>query len=370
LDGLDRIALHRLEVPLTKPYRLAFGDVRRYDTIVVEATDAEGGVGLGEATVLTGYTDETIDDAWRVARDFAMQLAGEARIARRAAVLRLAATHPFTASAFGTALEMLEPHAAPAAPPSAVPLVGLLDARGDEAIAAQFDALLAAGYRTIKIKVGFDAEADARFVAAVQRAGRGRARIRVDANQGYTADQGVAFVRALDADSIELFEQPCAAGDWDAHCAVARAAGVPLMLDESIYGIADIEKAASLECARFIKVKLMKFATLEALTAAIGRIRALGMQPVLGNGVACDLGCWLEACVAAQHIDNAGEMNGFLKIGAGLLMHPLIFESGAMKLEPASVPRLAPESVRRYGVDSMVCSGRSTLVPAAGGHAA
>ena len=48
---------------------------------------------------------------------------------------------------------------------ASVPLVGLLDAKGDAAIAAQFDTLYEQGYRTIKIKVGFDVEADARFVA-------------------------------------------------------------------------------------------------------------------------------------------------------------------------------------------------------------
>ena len=51
---------------------------------------------------------------------------------------------------------------------------------------------------------------------------------------------------------------------------------VPLMLDESIYGIADIEKAAALKAARFVKVKLMKFVTLERLANAIERIRANG----------------------------------------------------------------------------------------------
>jgi L-alanine-DL-glutamate epimerase-like enolase superfamily enzyme len=236
-----------------------------------------------------------------------------------------------------------------------VALVGLLDARDEETIAAQFDALLAAGYRTVKIKVGFDLDSDARFVRAVQRAGRGRARIRIDANQGYTAEDGVAFVRSLDPEDIELFEQPCAAGDWDAHLRVARASNVPLMLDESIYGMADIEKAAALACAQFIKVKLMKFVTLESLSAAIERIRALGMQPVLGNGVACDLGCWLEAVVAARRIDNAGEMNGFLKTDVALLDRRLVFDSGAIALEPRYSPRLNMDSVRRFCVDSIRC---------------
>ena len=360
VDTLDSIAAYRLEVPLTKPYRLAFGPVEHYDTIIVVATDCRGRRGLGEATVLTGYTSETIDEAWRVAREVAARLVDETPEARRASVSRLAAVHPFTATAFGTALEMLDAGDRLFAPAVRVALVGLLDAREEEAIAEQFDTLLAAGYRTMKIKVGFDVVDDARFVRAVQRAGRRRARIRIDANQGYTADEGVAFVRSLDPQDIELFEQPCAAGDWDAHRQVARASSVPLMLDESIYGMADIEKAAQLGCAQFVKVKLMKFVTLDSLAAAIERIRALGMQPVLGNGVACDLGCWLEALVAARHIDNAGEMNGFLKTKVALLERRLAFESGAIALEEGRAPGLDMDSVQRFCVDSMrVVAGAS-----------
>lgn len=163
----DCITAWRLEVPLTKPYRLSFGDVNRYNTIVVAVTDGEGRTGLGEATVLTGYTDETVDDGWRVARAFAARLAGERREARRASVAQLAATHPFTATAFGTALEMPAPGEKPTAATATVPLVALVDSRGEHAIAAQFETLLAAGYRTIKIKVGFDVNADSCFVRDV-----------------------------------------------------------------------------------------------------------------------------------------------------------------------------------------------------------
>jgi L-alanine-DL-glutamate epimerase-like enolase superfamily enzyme len=194
-----------------------------------------------------------------------------------------------------------------------------------------------------------------------QRAVRGRAGIRIDANQGYTADQGIAFVRAVDPAGIDLFEQPCPAGDWDSHLAVAKATRVPLMLDESIYGMSDIEKAAALNCAAYIKVKLMKLGTLEALGLAIERIRELGMRPVLGNGVACDLGCWLEGLVAARHIDNAGEMNGFLKARSPLLAAPLVVRDGALQLEAGYVPRLDPECMARYRVDSFACAARGAV---------
>ena len=59
----------RLRLPLERPYRLAFGPVEALDTVVVRMAVAdppagEAVEGYGEATLLTGYTDETIDGAW------------------------------------------------------------------------------------------------------------------------------------------------------------------------------------------------------------------------------------------------------------------------------------------------------------------
>ncbi len=357
---IESITAYRLAVPLAKPYRLAFGVVEHYDTLVVEMADRDGGRGLGEATVLTGYTDETIDDCWQVARSVAQELAGRKPQAAQSRLKALAATHPFTATAFGTAIEMIESSSRfTVRQNTPVPLVGLLDAKDEAGLHAEAERLLAEGYRTLKFKIGFDVATDISKVRMAQRAVGGRAAIRLDANQGYTAAQGVKFVRALDPQGIELFEQPCAAGDWESHLAVAKAAAVPLMLDESIYGMADIEKAAALKCAAYIKLKLMKLGTLDALAGALARIRELGMKPVLGNGVACDLGCWLEGLVAARHIDNAGELNGFLKAQAPLLAEPLAFADGALQLKAGYVPRLNPEHIARYRIDALTVHARS-----------
>lgn len=353
MPTLDRITLYRLHIPLIKPYRLSFGAVTHYDIIAAELA-AGNRTGLGEANIVTGYTDETIDDSWRAAQVFARRIAAADVTAAKTASLNLGKQYPFTASAFGTALEMLENIARlEIRQPRAVPLLGLLNAADGSAMAHEADELLAAGYRTFKVKVGFDAARDAAHVRTVQKVVDGRAKIRIDANQGYSAEQGIAFVRAITPDGIELFEQPCAAGDWDAHLAVAQAASVPMMLDESIYDITDIDKAAQLKAATYIKVKLMKFVTLDRLAAAIERIREHGMQPVLGNGVACDLGCWLEACVAATHINNAGEMNGWLKPRANLLAKPVECRDGALQLVPGYVPALDHARITPYIVENI-----------------
>ncbi len=336
---LRHIEVRRLALPLSTPYHLSFGDVHAFDTVLVRLRDEDGREGLGDATVLTGYTDETIDGAWAGAQQWADALAGADEDAALQRLATLGDAEPFLATAFTTAIEMMRgsPWLAPARPVS-VPVLGTINASEPQAMRAQIDALCAQGYRTLKIKVGTDADADAARIGAALAHVDGRAALRVDANQGYRPADAIRFAHAVPVQGIELFEQPCAAGDWAAHAQVAADCPLPLMLDESIYTEADIDRAADTRAARFVKVKLMKFVSLGRLAAAIGRIRARGMEPVLGNGVATEIGCWMEACVAVQGIRNAGEMNGWTKMARPLLREPLPLVDGAIRLEPGWQP--------------------------------
>ncbi len=217
--------------------------------------------------------------------------------------------------------------------PQSVPLLAGINATDPAGIEREIEAAIAAGFATLKLKVGFDVTADLERIAFIQRCNRGRARLRIDANQGYDVEDGVRFAAGLAPDDIELLEQPCAADDWEAAAAVCQIKNVPLMLDELIYDTADIERAAKIGAA-FVKLKLMKMGGLAQLAEGLDLIRNLGMEPVLGNGVASDLGCWMEACVARHHIRNAGEMNGFLRQKTPLAATPLQVVNGSMQLLP------------------------------------
>ena len=76
---------------------------------------------------------------------------------------------------------------------------------------------------------------------------------------------------------------------------------------------ADVERAANIQNVGFCKLKLKRFGGLDLLKDAIDKVRQLGMEPVLGDGLSSELGCWMEGCVASVTIRNAGEFNGFLK---------------------------------------------------------
>lgn len=84
-------------------------------------------------------------------------------------------------------------------------------------------------------------------------------------------------------EGIELFEQPCAADDWESNAAVARVSPVPLMLDEPICGLSDIDRAADIVGVDYLKLKLKRFGGLGELHRALNRVRELTMEPVLGD---------------------------------------------------------------------------------------
>lgn len=353
---LKKLTLRRLQLPLTVPYRLSLGALEAFDTILVEAEDGDGRIGIGEATLLTGYTDETIAGSWQLACELAQQIAGSDIAAAKLKVLALHAQAPFTVTALTTAIEMLE--GSPLLEirqPTPVTILGVLNAKQD--VAGEIETLLAAGFGTLKVKVGFDVAHDLAHVANIQRALGGRASIRLDANQGYEREAACRFAASLDPTGIELFEQPCAAHDWDSAAAVARVTTVPMMLDESIYGLADIARAAELKAARYIKLKLMKMGSLAGLAEGLQFIRDCGMEPVLGNGVACEPGCWMEACVAAQFVKTAGEMNGFLKPRQRLFSYPLEFRNGAIHLQPDFAPVIDWQAARQYVAAEMSFEG-------------
>lgn len=354
LADVDRVTVRRLRLPLTVPYKLAFGPVEAFDTILVGVQDAEGRAGFGEATFLPGYSEERMETAWERSGTLAARAAGRSPAEIVAEAARILPEGPFTATAFTTACEMLMGHPALTHEQIvAVPLLAIVNADLPGEYEPEIESHLAAGYRTLKVKVGFDLESDLARVERIQRFVAGRALIRVDGNQGFRRDEALRFAASLEPEGIELLEQPAGAGDWETAAELPKVSRVPMMLDESIFDVADVERAAELGAAHFIKFKLMKAGGLDRLEAALNRIRELGMIPVLGNGVAGEIGCWMEGCVAAHLIDNAGEMNGFLKPKAGIFDTPIRVENGAMILESGAMPTIDRDALAAATVDRM-----------------
>jgi len=352
---IEKLILRKVQVPLVTPYKLAFGPIKAFDMVLVEMWTDDGPCGWGEATVLTGYTEETIEQAWATATEIADDMVGQLAADLKSKAHGFHATAPFTASALVSAAEMTERHSVlTASHDRRVPLLAIINATEFEALDREIEERLAEGYGTLKVKAGFDLVADMKRLDFIQDRVAGRALLRVDANQGYSKADAVKFVDGIAPDGIELVEQTCAAGDWNAAVAVAECArktGIPIMLDESIFCLGDVDRAAELKCADIIKLKLMKMGGLDALMDGLEHIASQGMGQVLGNGVAGDIGCWMETCIAAELIDNAGEMNGFLKPVTKLFDVPMHLERGQLVLDSGGRVEVDQEALDRHTLE-------------------
>ena len=345
---IHAVTVRVARIPLHTPYKVSGTVFHHFEPIIVEMWDGDGRYGFGEAVISEGYSHETFADGWRYCRDVAPSLVGKDLDEARALLEPGVADYPTAASTLFSALDVLSGHPLLDVPETTrVPILDPVHAHEPDALADELEASVARGFRTLKVKVGFDVEADLERVLRIQTVLDGRAEIRLDANRGFTREEGRRFAAALDPRGIQLFEQPCAAEDWESNAAVARVSTVPVMMDESIYGFEDIDRAAAMEGVGFVKLKLKKLASMDRLREGLERIRAAGLTPVMGDGVATDVCCWLEACVARVTLDNAGEMNGHLKLVEPLFTEPLPFEDGAIVLEPGYRPRPDPEKLER-----------------------
>src|SRR5262249_61325983 len=117
----------------------------------------------------------------------------KAMIAAKLNASKVAATAVLTAS------EMLEDHPLLRIDREVkLPLLTPFNSSSPKKIEEEVEQRLRDGFRTFKIKVGKNADADAKRVKAIQHAIAGRATIRIDANRAYMEADASRFASSLD----------------------------------------------------------------------------------------------------------------------------------------------------------------------------
>jgi L-Ala-D/L-Glu epimerase len=317
----------RLSVPLHTPFVTALRRTTTTDTVVVRVTDSDGTTGWGEAPQVWQVTGESLAgatacveqmlgpcvvghgvDDWEkvvagvqraVARNFGAKAAVDTAVrdlvARRAG--QTLAEHLRT-TVSGGALGVGE-----AAYPSVLRTDVTLSAGHPSDLAAAAVRRVADGFTTLKMKVGTDATTDVARVRAVREAVGPQVAIRLDANQGWTPDDAVTVLRALeDADlGVELVEQPVAGEDVEGLASVRARVGLPVMADESLYSLVDLDRIIRLGAADLVNVKLAKCGSLAVAVEQLRRAAEAGLGTMVGSMMETAVGVGAVAAVAAAH---------------------------------------------------------------------
>ncbi len=169
-----------------------------------------------------------------------------------------------------------------------------------EVVAAR--ATRAARFPALKIKVG--GPADLETLEAVRRVYAGP--LRVDANTGWTPEQGARLVPDLVRLGVELIEQPFPAHRLDQLAWLQERSALPLVADESAVTIQDLDRLVGVVAG--VNVKLAKCGGPGPARRMLARARELGFRTFLGCMEETSLGIAASAHVAslADWIDLDG----------------------------------------------------------------
>jgi L-alanine-DL-glutamate epimerase-like enolase superfamily enzyme len=145
------------------------------------------------------------------------------------------------------------------------------------------------GFKALKLKVGLDVEADIKMVGAVRDAVGSQIRLRADANQGYATDEAIKFCEEVAHLGLEFLEQPVPANDLDSMGTVREHSPIPLMADESVKSLSDLNHLVKSECADMVNIKLMKCGGITRAMEMASVCKDAGMKNMIGCMGECSI---------------------------------------------------------------------------------
>jgi L-alanine-DL-glutamate epimerase-like enolase superfamily enzyme len=296
-------------ISLTEPFGIATGAQATAENVLVEVRLEDGTTGSGEAAPFPAVNGETRADVLDAVEQTRAALLGEdaARFRRVAAIIREACPAPTARCALESAvLDAFTRRAGlslfhffggkdPSLTTDITIVTGTPDHAARAAERARND-----GFTTLKVKVGgstVDDDVDRlTAILGVMPA----ARLVLDANGGFTADEATYLVERIGADKLALFEQPTAADDLDGLRSVRKRTRVLVAADESARSANDVAMIAAMRAADVVNVKISKCGVVEA-TDMIAAARAFNLGLMIGGMVETPLAMTVSACLAAGH---------------------------------------------------------------------
>ena len=322
---ITHIEIYRYSIP-TEPFVIATGTMHYAQNVLIRILTSSGIYGMGECSAFPMIVGESQDTCLAMAKEFARILIGKDPLDipdRMNDLLSYAAHNSTIKSAFDMALFDI------AAKDAKLPLYKFL---GGERRAVETDMTIGIGLpenmvdaaisfknkgcRIIKIKLGKDVHTDIERVRQIRAAVGDDIALRLDANQGWSFDEALFALGALEPFDIQFCEQPMRTWYDDKLPELRANSRIKIMADESCYNHHDARKLINSGSVDYLNIKFSKSGgILEAQ-----KIHEIALQ----TGVKCMIGGMLETRLALSanlHFALSSPNVVFFDMDSALLGH-------------------------------------------------
>jgi L-Ala-D/L-Glu epimerase / N-acetyl-D-glutamate racemase len=347
---ITRVECWPVSMRLAEPYTIAYETVSHFTNVFLRVETSSGLTGFGSSAPDREITGETAESVLMALRDIVAPAITDSDPLRPAMLLervrRPLESQPAAQAALDMALHDLLGKAAN------LPLWRILGGFRDRirtsvtiGILPERDtverarARVGEGFRALKIKGGRNMEEDVVRLRKVREAVGSEIELRFDANQGYSLEDSLRFVRVIRDVRLELIEQPTPKGHLDLLGRVTREATLPVMADESLITLRDAFRLARRGLADMVNVKLMKVGGLwEALQInAVARSARLEVMVGCMDEAALSIAAALHFALARRNVAYA-DLDGHFDVIGDPSDGAVVLKSGV--LYPTNRPGL------------------------------
>ena len=204
----------------------------------------------------------------------------------------------------------------------------------------------ASGCSTAKVKVGAAGAGDEARVESVRDALGHRGRLRIDANGAWTVDQAIHMIQALEPYDLEYVEQPVATLEEMAELRKRLDVDVPLAVDEPARSVDGAVRAAEMEAA---DVLIIKVQPIGGVARGLEAAERSGLPAVVSSAVETSIGLAAGVALAAAlpELPYACGLGTLQLLEGDVTDDPLLPVDGMISVRR---PQVSESALRRWEV--------------------
>ena len=267
------VSIHTIHAPLKEPYTIAYDTISEVTNHFVVVRMHGGLCGIGCAAPAPEVTGESVEASRKALDIFAGKAPGfaidalplpSAETPSALAAVDLARFDVLARRA-STSMAGLFGHPDAARRPEETSIT--IGISGVKATLQRARSLYVEGFRFFKVKGGHDVESDIERLRMLRSTFGPEIRLALDANQGYRLSDVERLERDAQLLNLLYLEQPTPKEDLAMLGQAAELTHVPVMADESVQNVQDVQRIAQAGPVALINIKLQKMGGLAAAQA-------------------------------------------------------------------------------------------------------